>query len=126
MPRCRTWGCRHHGHLRGQQLSGDRVEAPDQREIESRIIGDDKLPARIGGHHVQMRTVVVAGRKLTRRIIRLARMMTRAYARADIRRLAQRSVGSDREDGRIAAAVIRGEHELSGRMHAEVRRRRTA
>ena len=31
--------------------------------------------------------------------------------------------GSDWEDGGAAAAIVRGEHELSGRMHADMRRR---
>ena len=126
MPRRGTRRCRYHRHLRGQQFSGGRIEAPDQREIEPRVVGDDKLSARIGRHHVQMRTVVIARRELPRRIIRPAHMMARAHARPHVSCFAQRPIRAHWEDGGAAAPIIRGEHELSRRMHADIRRRRAA
>src|ERR1700730_7221355 len=53
-------------------------------------------------------------------------MVSRAHAGPYVGRLAQRTVGADREYSDIAAAVVGHEHELSGRVHAEVRRRRAA
>ena len=110
-----------HGHVGGQQPSGLRIEAPNQGQIEPRIVGNDELPARIRRHHVHVRTVVIADRELARRIVHRARTMPRAHARPHIRRLAQGAVRSHGKDRDIAAAVVGDEHELAGRMHAGIR-----
>ena len=44
-----------HRHVGGQQAPGLRIEAPNQCQVESRIVRDDELAARIRCHHVQMR-----------------------------------------------------------------------
>src|ERR1700685_558369 len=73
-----------------------------------------------------MRTVVVALCELPGWIIRPAHMVPRAYARPHVRCIAQRSIGSHRKNSGAAAPIIRGEYELSRRMHADMRRRRAA
>ncbi len=110
-----------HGHVGGQQPPGLRVEAPDQGQIESRIVGNDELPARIRRDHVHVRTVMIADRELPRRIVDRARPMVRPHARPHVRGLAQGAVLAHRKDRDVAAAVVGDEHEPAGRVHADIR-----
>src|SRR5450631_4076500 len=66
-----------------------------------------------------MRTVVIAIRKLSGRIIHGACAVAGADARTHVRCAAQRSIGSHWEYGHGAPAVIRSEDELPGRMQAD-------
>ena len=73
-----------------------------------------------------MRTVVVADRKLSRRIVDRSHMMPRAYARPEVRRLNQCAVAANRKYRNAAAAIVGGKYEFPGWMHADVGRRRPA
>ncbi len=123
MPGCRAGRSDQHGSLRGQQPSALGVEAPDQREIQSRIVGDDELARRVGRDHVQMRAIMIADGELSGRIIDGARVMPRPDARPHVRGGTQGAVGRHGEHRDIAAAVVGDEHELARRMHAHVRGR---
>ena len=109
-----------HRRVGGQQPPALGIEAPDQGQIESRIIGDDELPARIRRDHVNMRTIVIADRELSGRIVHGARTMACTHARPHVGRLAQRAVGRHRENGHVAAAVVGDEYEFAGGMHAGI------
>jgi hypothetical protein len=90
-----------------------RVEAPNERQIQAGIIGDDELTGRVRGYHVQMRAIMIADGKLPGRIVDGTGTMPGSDARPHIRCLAESPVGAHRKHRNVAAAIVGDEHELA-------------
>jgi hypothetical protein len=95
-----------------------QIQPPDQRLIETGIVGDDKLPGRIGLDHVHLRPGMIAGRE--RRIVGRLGRVQRARVALHIGRIAKAAVGKNWEHRDVSGTVIRHQHELAGWMNAEV------